>query len=377
MHKMTFFPLENADCCLVNLENGRRLLFDYADVRDKEDDKDLRADLAAELMLDFEKKTATVFDVVAFTHADDDHIHGATDFFYLDHADKYQGSGRTKIMELWVPAAFIVESGLTGEAGVLRAEARHRLKEGHGIRVFARPGRLEEWLEENSLSVEERKNLIVDAGQLVPAFSVDRDGLEVFAHSPFAVRSEDELQDRNENSLVVQLTFVVKKQDTKAIMGSDADCGAWSKIVDITRNHQNDPRLCWDIFKISHHCSYNALAEEKGKEMTKPVNEVAWLFGQGRERGVLVSTSKPIPTDDEDDQPPHRQAANYYTDVAKNLQGAFKVTMEHPKKSAPKPLVILIGEDGAKVEKKLTSVAAVLGGQSSPRAGVMHDQGIQ
>ncbi|MCJ7424623.1 hypothetical protein MUP01_10205 [Candidatus Bathyarchaeota archaeon] len=374
MHKMTSYPLGNADCSLVNLANGKRLLFDYANLRDEKDDKDLRADLVAELMLDFEEKKDKIFDVVALTHADDDHIHGATDFFYLDHAEKYQDNNRVKIKELWVPAAFVTEAGLTGEASILRAEARHRLKKGYGIRVFARPDSLKGWLEENGLSVDARKNLIVDAGQIVPGFSVEEDELEIFAHSPFAIRGEVKFEDRNTNSLVVQLTFVVKKQDTRAIMGSDVEYAEWSKIVGITRKHKNEARLCWDIFKISHHCSYDALAEEKGKDKTEPIGEVAWLFEQGRKKAILVSTSKPIPTNDDDEQPPHRQAANYYNEVASNLDGTFKVTMEHLKQSNPEPLVILIGEDGAKVEKKLASVAAVLGGQSSPRAGAVYDK---
>ena len=44
------------------------------------------------------------FDVVAFTHFEDDHVCGALSFFWLEHASKYQAAGRIKIAELWVPA---------------------------------------------------------------------------------------------------------------------------------------------------------------------------------------------------------------------------------------------------------------------------------
>jgi len=159
VHKMTFYPLGNADTCLVNLANGRRLLFDYAATKDLNDKEDLRVDLVENLSADFEEKEDKSFDVVAFTHADDDHIHGAIDFFYLDHAKKYQSDGRYKIAELWVPAAFIVDSSLEGEAKVLRTEARHRLKEGYGIRVFSRPELLKGWLEENGLTIDDRRGL--------------------------------------------------------------------------------------------------------------------------------------------------------------------------------------------------------------------------
>src|SRR4051794_11680636 len=109
MHKATFYPLGNAHTCLIELEKGRWLLFDYANVRDPNNESDLRVDLATELRNTLEAARRDYIDVVAFTHGDDDHIHGAPEFFHLEHAEKYQGDGRIKIQELWVPAAFLLE----------------------------------------------------------------------------------------------------------------------------------------------------------------------------------------------------------------------------------------------------------------------------
>jgi len=85
-------------------------------------------------------------DVLALTHGDDDHIRNSTEFFELRHAVKYQGNGRIKVKELWVPAAMILEEGTndqqTNEVIIWRQEARHRLREGKGIRVFSRPDKL-------------------------------------------------------------------------------------------------------------------------------------------------------------------------------------------------------------------------------------------
>src|SRR5574337_1970825 len=111
MHKLTFYPLGNADCCKIDLANGRKLLFDHAHTRSDEDENDPRIDLAKVLREDLETDDRDYFDVVAFTHADDDHIHGSSDFFYLEHATKYQNGDRIKIKELWVPAAMITEEG--------------------------------------------------------------------------------------------------------------------------------------------------------------------------------------------------------------------------------------------------------------------------
>ena len=139
MHKLTFYPIGNADCCLIDLENGQKILFDFADVGDSEDDEDKRIDLPEKLRENLENADKDSFDVVAFTHADEDHIKGFSEFFYLEHAQKYQDDDRIKIDTLWVPAAIILEkSPSTDDHKILRAEARHRLKEGSGIRVFSK-----------------------------------------------------------------------------------------------------------------------------------------------------------------------------------------------------------------------------------------------
>lgn len=47
--KLTFFPLGNADCCLIDLQNDKKVLFDYAVMRDTGDRYDKRIDLPRKL----------------------------------------------------------------------------------------------------------------------------------------------------------------------------------------------------------------------------------------------------------------------------------------------------------------------------------------
>ena len=49
MTKLTFFPLGNADCCRIDLEDGQKLLFDFAATHDPSDSNDRRIDLPKEL----------------------------------------------------------------------------------------------------------------------------------------------------------------------------------------------------------------------------------------------------------------------------------------------------------------------------------------
>lgn len=367
MHSVRFFPIGNADSCLIELENGRRALFDFADMRDPNNQYDLRCDLEKELRdrMGADKQ----IDVVAFTHLDTDHCKRAKDVFYLEHAEKYQDEERIKIKTMWVPAAAILEVGVEGQARTLRAEARHRFIEGKGIRVFSRPDQLDDFLIERGIDPATRRNLITDAGNLCPEFNIAADGVEFFAHSPFAEHCDGKLIVRNQSALFMQATFNVKGRETKLILSADVDHATIDDIVRVTRFHENDARLEWDINNIPHHCSYTSLAAEKGSDETEPSDRLKWLYEeQARANAIAVSTSDPIPSEDTV-QPPHRQAANYYKRAVRDNDGQFIVSMEHPSKTKPKPLVIEIGGNGYTI-LKAAGGASVLLGNSAPRAGL-------
>src|SRR2546428_10414631 len=112
MHTVKFYPVGNGDCSQIILANGKRLLFDYCHRWLSEDHNDPRIDLAAALRQELVEVERDSFDVVGFTHLDDDHICGCSEFFYLEHAAKYQSDDRIKIAELWVPAAVLLEEGV-------------------------------------------------------------------------------------------------------------------------------------------------------------------------------------------------------------------------------------------------------------------------
>ncbi len=366
--KLTFHPLGNADCTRFDLADGKKMLVDYADMRSQDDASDRRIDLPSELKSDLRAAKRDYYDVVCFTHLDDDHCCGSGDFFWFEHAEKYQGEGRIKISELWVPAAAILEEGVEDSARIIRQEARHRLKKGSGIRVFSRPAKLKEWLEKNGLTLKSREHLITDAGQFVPGYStLGPERVQFFLHSPFGWRQDDnEVVDRNQDSVVFQATFLEGSRETHALFMSDIDCDSIDQIVQTSKRHKNENRLLWDVFKVPHHCSYRSIGPQQGEDETKPTEDVKWLCEtQGRERCTMMSTSKSIPSkgsaEDKDVQPPHRQAAAYYKRVAKVKDGALKVTMDLPSPSKPKPSTIEITARGAIL---LTSLS-VTGGATS------------
>jgi ribonuclease BN (tRNA processing enzyme) len=333
------FPLGNADTTRLTLADGQRILFDFADMG-RSEGSDIEYDLEKAIKDDLGSAPYKL-PVVCITHVDDDHCHGFGDVFWLQHATKYQDDDRIKIDELWVPAAAILEEGLTRDSRLVREEAKHRLLEGKGIRVFSSPKILEDWLSKKGLTLASRKNCIVNAGQLVPGFSIDADEkVEFFVHCPLSwVQDQDGEINRNNHSIVVQATFAEGSRKTRALLGSDVDSDALTQIVKSTIWHGNSGRLEWDLLKLFHHCSYKALnVNDCGIDKTTPVPEVAWLIeDQGQDRSIIISPSKKIPTKgakEDDKQPPHRQAAAYYRPIQDKRNGSFVVTMDKPNKAA-------------------------------------------
>ena len=373
--KVHFFPLGNADSLRIDLADGRKVLVDYADTRNRDDDEDLRCELPDELRRDLRKARRDYYDAVCITHVDSDHCKGFGDFFWLEHAKAYQDDNRIKIRELWVPAAAVLEENLKDDARLIRAEARHRLKAGKGVLIFSRPERLRQWMKKNDIDYENRKHLVVDAGRLVPGYSKEGAAqAEFFVHCPFGWRlDETTVIDRNEAAIVMQVTFREGRRDSYLLLGSDIDHETISEIVQVTKKHSNEGRLLWDLMKLFHHCSYLSLGPERGTDETKAVPEVKWLFEtQGRGRGTVVSPSWPIPIkgskDDEDVQPPHRQAANHHRRVAKQLDGQFTVTMEEPSRTRPRSFGYEITAFGVALIVAAPTVSAAAA-TATPRAG--------
>jgi len=371
MHKISFYPLNNADCCKIELEDGRLMLFDFANYVSTAENSisiNLGQKLKDEMMLSNKEE----FDVVGFTHADDDHIHGAAEYFWFEHAAVYQSEDRVKIKELWVPAAMILEDGLEGDSRIIRQEARYRLINGSGIKVFSRPECLKEWIARKGIDFDKRKELIIDAGKLIPGYdSAGNNGVEIFVHSPFAEHADGGYIERNEGSLIFHMTFSCEGINTKFFLIGDTTHEVLSKIVDITKYHNNEQRLEWDVFDVPHHSSYLALSSEKGDYETSPVENVKWLLEQGNSRATIVSCSKPTPTGYDDVQPPHLQAINCYKRYASKISGNFIVTTEFPDAKNSDVLTINIDRYGAMVKKAITGAgASFITSTAAPRAGV-------
>jgi hypothetical protein len=380
-HRVLFYPVGNGDTTQIILSNGRRVLFDFCHRSNSEDPKTPEMDLKTRLRDELEKVSRDYFDMVAFTHADLDHIMGSTEFFELMHAEKYQGEGRIKIRELWVPAAMLIEEAARDEQSdefcILRQEAGYRLVEGRGIRVFSKPKVLMDWLseklKERGESASARDHLFVDAGELVPGFTLAADGVEFFCHSPFIKHCDGGDIIRNIAALVFNVRFSADGTLFDYLEIGDADWEALEDIVLATRAHKNEDRLNWDLYNIPHHCSYTGLSDAKGDRETDPKPLVKELLLSGRQDAYIVSCSNPIPDIKEtyaQTQPPHIQAKRAYERYLKQVGGRkFLVTMEEPNAYHPEPIEFEITFSGISRARSALIGAPAVVAYRPPRAG--------
>lgn len=359
--KVTFYPLGNAETCLLELENGGKLLFDYAAMNNGSS-SDSRYDIKEDL------SAIKEFDVVMFSHPHEDHTKGASDFFYLDHAQKYQSEDRAKIKELWVSSAFLLETDLENQsdAKIIRNEARYRLKEGYGIKVFAAPNSLNDWLDDQSIDFNNVSNLIVYAGQLLELSNTLDEELQIFVHAPFSDDSED-VEDKNTPSIVLQIRLYNEDQETNLLITGDTPYDVLDKIVEFSQGNGNESYLSWDLYDIPHHCSYTGLNHKEGDDVQviTPTEAVQWLLEQAKPGSYMVASCDKIT---EETSPPHMCAKLAYEQYTAD-DVTFLATMEHIPTSKTVPTPIRFEIDSMGVMLKQDRVQVEYFKKTAPRAG--------
>lgn len=352
-HKLTFFPIGNAETSLLELDSGKYLLFDFADMYEGAEDDD-RYDIKNDL------SEIEEFQVVMFSHAHEDHTKGASEFFYLDYAKEYQSDSRAKIDELWISAAFLLDTNLENgsDAKIIRQEARHRFKSGYGVRIFGEPEELKKWIDKEDIEYDDVKHLIVHAGDTL-SISGAEDEIEIFVHAPFSDDSE-EVQDKNDPSIVMQVRLYYENNETNVLITGDTRYAVLDKIVDITKENENEDKLVWDIYDIPHHCSHTGLNEkdEKDTRIVTPTENVQWLLEQAQESGYMVASCKEIT---EDTSPPHMIAKRAYKKYTAS-DVSFLVTMEHKRKkdSTPCPIVFTVDDSGITLNEVSEEQSAIV-----------------
>lgn len=383
--KLVSYPVDNGQSIRLDLDDDTFILFDLKQKPDleKEDDKtwDVKGSLLKDLPLRDDRSVLSVF---SLSHADLDHCQGFGDVFLLPGQNEDKDTDEKTLIqidELWVTAQIFNEEfgkDSNSQGAKVQKEARRRLK------LWSDPKKINEAEEPGNQLVifgnydDEKgiENLPDDrhiyAGEVFNKICGEvRSDFEMFIHWPFKSAVDDVDMERNEVSLIAQITIIVDENKNQILMGGDAGCGVWKKVYEKSEEKGNLEKLDWDIFIIPHHGTYKFFTEKDHEEgrweaENDPVESSMSILDRGSENCWLICSSRIIKDDNYDDkQPPHKEGIKHYRKCAedKGDKNHFVSLMEVPKKTDPKPFVIRFTAKG--VQKEDNSSAKLVTGAES------------
>lgn len=284
-HLIKFYPVENGDCTLIKLDNGKTVVVDCQFLNDIYDQKgcqirfDVKADLLKELAKD--ENGNPYVDLFISTHPHDDHCKGFEGNFYHGNPqnyDKKTNKDEIIIGELWVTPGG-VGNELADSAETIRQEAKRRRKlyddDNHYRGSY---GNYLHIIGYNQQSSFDERYGYVPGTTVTSVNGAEMEWLELFIHAPFKedVDASRKNKDKNATSIVVQYAFKVlddqcnKIVKSRLLMAGDAEHEIWQHIID---NNKDDDKLKWNIFLAPHHCSWTFFNESSNKNEVKPSAE--------------------------------------------------------------------------------------------------------
>ncbi len=247
---LIFWPVENGDSTTVVVDSDIHLQIDLNHLEKADEDNDTAWAVADELaeLLPKIPNGRPYLSAFALTHPDQDHCRGFEKL--LEDID---------IGELWFTPRIFHEytKDLSNDAGVFKKEAERRIKRtieanggdpgaGNRVRIFGHSETLEgsdfKNFPQDRLTIPGKNKLTMIDNKNVS------DVLHIAVHAPF---KDDDVGDRNDTSLGMQLTLCRKGTELRVLLFGDLSYPIVSRIFDI-----GDPdEVAWNVLLAPHHCS--------------------------------------------------------------------------------------------------------------------------
>ena len=355
---LTFFPVDNGNMTLIQLESGRNILIDI-NIRAATADgiRDILADLRARLKKD--GKERHYVDAMLLTHPDQDHCRGLVEHFHLgaltDYVEPGDGEdGKIVIGEMWSsPMIFRRQSKeheLCADASAWCTEARRRANLLKRERVAGSGDRIQMMGEDEGDKTQGLESVLVKAGGKITKIDGSWDGtFSGFLLAPKGKGddSEEERRSKNHSSVIIQFSIAcgLTADATKYLAGGDALVGIWERIW---LDHKAKPEVLeYHILGAPHHCSWRSLSYESWSDTdgeAEVCTDAREALGQALDGAYIVASSKPI-VDDKDD-PPCIGAKREFEDILDGVNGKFVNTAEHVVGDEAVPMVFEVMSSG-------------------------------
>jgi len=306
----------------------------------------------------------------AITHPDKDHIQGFAELLK-----------RVGIGELWFSPRIFREhdddpKSLGDDAKAFRKEAHRRVTA--TIKAKGDPGsgdrvRLigyDTLLEEEHYKGFPREFFSVP-GHVVT--SLDGENLSgefrVFIHAPFKQDDDENLGDRNETSLALQVVFGDDPSAGGVLLFGDHKYPVVRKIIDMSVNGRGEKNLKWQVLLSPHHCSKSVMYQEEDGKLVLKQDILDDLAAHQVGNGYIIASSNSIPSSNKDgDNPPHAIAKKRYQEIA---TGGFLCTHDDGEEGEPLRFSVkgssLEYVDSARVKKQSDARDALAGAISGAR----------
>lgn len=363
-----FWPIGTGDSTTVVIDEKTIMQVDLRHLAKSEDDDDDHAAIVDELESNLPRENGEPFlAVFALTHPDQDHIQGFEEL--LD---------RVTIGEIWfTPRVFREQTeDLCDDAVAFREEARRRVKEtieaggdpgaGNRVRLIG----YDDLLKEDRYSGFPEEYFTTPGNLVTDLNGQDRSGsFHAFIHGPF---KDDSGGDRNDTSLAMQVVLGDDASQGGVLFFGDLKYPTIRRIFDVTREHDNEEYLAWQVLLAPHHCSKSVMyQDEDGKSILKQ-DILDDLKDSQVGNGYVVSSSESVPAQNKSgDNPPHAKAKARYEEIAK---GGFICT--HDDGAEGEPLIFpssdgdieYSGDADNAAEGSLTAAVETARGSDEPPA---------
>lgn len=308
---VTFWPVGNGDSTTISISEEVKIQIDLHHMVAAEDDDEEYYPVVDHLVEDLPEVDGSPYlSVFALTHPDKDHIQGF---------DKLLE--KSTVSELWLTPRIFIDDELSKEAEAFFEEADRRrklavenkgeLKSGDRIRIFGYNSILEDdkfkGFPKDLLTLPGENLTLVDGEDVSENFNA-------FVHSPFKTEVEE---DRNDSSLGMQITLKDQLDDLKVLIFGDLAHDGIRKLIDISKENDNEEMLEWNILLAPHHCSKSVMYTKDEDDNNVLQQEMMDDLKQYRlDTAFIVSSSKSIPESNEKgDNPPHAIAKEEYLKI--------------------------------------------------------------
>lgn len=270
----------------------------------------------------------------AITHPDKDHIQGFEDLV-----------DRVTVGELWFSPRIFREhdddkDSLGPDAKAFREEAHRRVTAtvaaggdpgaGNRVRVVGWDTLLEEehyqGLPAEFFSVPGDVVRSLDGEDLTGEF-------RAFIHGPFKQGSDEDVGDRNDTSLAMQIVLGDDPSVGGVLLFGDHKYPMLRKIFDVTKAHGNEESMKWQVLLAPHHCSKSVMYQTENDKLVLKQDILDDLAAYQVGAGYVVASANCVPASNNDgDNPPHALAKKRYQEIA---VGGFVCTHDDGEHAEP------------------------------------------